>query len=175
MSEAPPADTPNEETKDKGRPSRQAKKTANYYVLLAGAMDMEFQEDEQSGSGLEEPERSTQLDTAHAASGRPRPLRVFDLPPEFRQQPSCYIPTCNARFDRYRPDLKPALWVRTCLTHSRPHIAPGACAVCNDGPNASTFFWVNETVRLALCTACSTRLEGQIKHFVRHQWGYESG
>lgn len=157
-----------DEPRDRGRLSRNAKKIANYHVLLAGAMeDLEYHEDaaQRSDSGTDEPDRH--VDTHNTERAPPaKPMRVFDLPPEFRMQPSCYIPGCTARFDRYRPDLKPALWVRTCLSHSRPHIAPGACVVCNDGPNSQIATWQNSDVSIMLCEGCATRLEAQIKHFV---------
>ena len=171
MTDAPPPDSAEDETRDRGRLARHAKKIANYHVLLAGAMeDLEYPEEgARSESGTDEPEHTNET-TSHPSldyAGPQKPLRVFDLPPEFRQQPSCYVANCTARFDRYRPDLKPALWVRTCLSHSRPHITPGGCSVCNEGPNSSVSAWSNEQVRVSLCTACSTRLEAQIRHFVR--------
>ena len=159
------AESNGEEDRDRGRLARHAKKIANYHVLLAGAMEDIYHE-AGSGSGTDDPDGQHDI----AASAHPVPkkaLRVFDLPPEFRQQPSCYVPGCTGRFDRYRPDLKPTLWIRTCLSHSRPRIGPGACTICNEA-GSHVFAWSNDGVtKVNLCTGCSTRLEPQLNHFVR--------
>jgi len=99
-------------------------------------------------------------------------VNSWTLPQQIRDQRPCYVRTCHGKFERYRQNLKPGLWVRSCSAHlrSKAILDSSSCSICagenDDGP-LTTYSNGNQT--FYLCKACAEDQEFQLSYFKFHE------
>jgi len=99
-------------------------------------------------------------------------VNSWTLPQQIRDQRPCYVRSCHGKFERYRQNLKPGLWVRSCSAHLRAKaiLDSSNCSICagenDDGP-LTTYSNGNQT--FYLCKACAEDQEFQLSYFKFHE------
>jgi len=99
-------------------------------------------------------------------------VNSWTLPQQIRDQRPCYVRTCHGKFERYRQNLKPGLWVRSCSAHlrSKAILDSSSCSICageNDDGSLTTYSNGNQT--FYLCKACAEDQEFQLSYFKFHE------
>jgi hypothetical protein len=153
-------------------PRRKAKNTVSYLELL---MPDANDDDDDAASFLESTTPLSDQPLSAGEFSKSRIERADQLPVHLRPH-GCYVRGCEGKCDRYRRDLKPDLWVRTCNSHMKPRFlstetdasAP-PCSICfsRNCSSARRTTVANEFRSLTLCEYCRQQYQPQLDHFVR--------